>query len=79
MTPKCVSWSPCGLLLLKNSLHTAERSRGEGCEPVHYAREPIDVDDPTLVHVGYAVQKVSSEEAKATWDVFDEAVLAQGR
>jgi hydrogenase expression/formation protein HypC len=34
--------------------------------------EPIDVGDHVLVHVGYAIQKVSEEEARSTWDLFDE-------
>jgi hydrogenase expression/formation protein HypC len=34
--------------------------------------EPIEPGDPVLVHVGYAIQKVSEEEARLTWDLFDE-------
>jgi hydrogenase expression/formation protein HypC len=34
--------------------------------------EPIDVGDHVLVHVGYAIQKVSEEEARSTWELFDE-------
>lgn len=34
--------------------------------------EPIDVGDHVLIHVGYAIQKVSEEEARSTWDLFDE-------
>jgi len=36
--------------------------------------EPIDVGDHVLIHVGYAIQKVSEEEARATWDLFDEII-----
>jgi hydrogenase expression/formation protein HypC len=34
--------------------------------------EPIDVGDHVLIHVGYAIQKVSEEEARSAWDLFDE-------
>lgn len=34
--------------------------------------EPLDVGDHILVHVGYAIQKVSDEEAAETWALFDE-------
>ena len=34
--------------------------------------EPIALGDHVLVHVGYAIQKVSEEEARLTWDLFDE-------
>ena len=34
--------------------------------------EAIAPGDHVLVHVGYAIQKVSEEEARLTWDLFDE-------
>jgi hydrogenase expression/formation protein HypC len=34
--------------------------------------EEIAPGDNVLVHVGYAIQKVSDEEASSTWDLFDE-------
>lgn len=34
--------------------------------------EPVEVGDHVLVHVGYAIQKVSAEDARSTWDLFDE-------
>jgi hydrogenase expression/formation protein HypC len=34
--------------------------------------EPIAVGDHVLIHVGYAIQKISEEEARSTWDLFDE-------
>ena len=34
--------------------------------------EPIDVGDHVLIHVGYAIQKISEEEARSTWDLFGE-------
>ena len=34
--------------------------------------EDIDIGDHVLVHVGYAIQKVSADEAAEAWAVFDE-------
>jgi hydrogenase expression/formation protein HypC len=34
--------------------------------------EPLEVGDHVLIHVGYAIQKVSEEEARSAWEVFDE-------
>ena len=36
--------------------------------------EDVAPGDHVLVHVGYAIQKVSAEEAQATWDLFDEII-----
>ncbi len=37
----------------------------------------VSVGDQVLVHVGYAIQVISDDEAQATWEAFDEA-LARG-
>ena len=34
--------------------------------------EVIAPGDHVLVHVGYAIQKVSEEDARLAWDLFDE-------
>ena len=34
--------------------------------------EDIAIGDHVLVHVGYAIQKVSAEEAASSWALFDE-------
>ncbi len=34
--------------------------------------EEIGPGDHVLVHVGYAIQKVSEEEARSTWELFEE-------
>ena len=34
--------------------------------------ETVEVGDHVLIHVGYAIQKISEEEARSTWDLFDE-------
>ena len=39
--------------------------------------EDVQVDDYLLIHVGYALNKVSPEEAQRTLEVFAEAGLMQ--
>jgi hydrogenase expression/formation protein HypC len=39
--------------------------------------EPLAEDDFVIVHVGYAIQKVSPEEAATAWEIYDE-MLAGG-
>jgi len=34
--------------------------------------EPLEVGDHVLIHVSYAIQKISEEEARSSWDLFDE-------
>jgi hydrogenase expression/formation protein HypC len=36
--------------------------------------ENVQPGDHVLVHVGYAIQTVSEEEARSTWDLFDEVL-----
>jgi hydrogenase expression/formation protein HypC len=38
--------------------------------------QPVEIGDHVLVHVGYAIQKVSAEEARSTWDLFDEVLAS---
>ncbi len=38
--------------------------------------EAIKAGDHVLVHVGYAIQKVSEEQAEDTWQLFDEILVA---
>ncbi len=39
--------------------------------------EPIEQGDHILVHVGYAIQKVSEQEAADSWALFDEILAAE--
>ena len=34
--------------------------------------EPVDVGDFVMVHVGYAIQKMSEQQARSTWELYDE-------
>jgi hydrogenase expression/formation protein HypC len=38
--------------------------------------EGLAVGDFVVVHLGYAVDKVSAEEAAAAWDIYDEMLAA---
>jgi hydrogenase expression/formation protein HypC len=38
--------------------------------------EDLAPGDHVLVHVGYAIQKVSAEDAAASWELFDEVLEA---
>ena len=40
--------------------------------------EPLSVGDFVMVHVGYAIQKMSAEEARSAWELFDEALALEG-
>ncbi len=37
--------------------------------------EALAPGDHVLVHVGYAIQKVSEDQARSTWDLLDEFAL----
>ncbi len=38
--------------------------------------EPVSPGDFVLIHVGYAIQKVSAEDAAESWQLFDEILAA---
>lgn len=40
--------------------------------------QPLAIGDFVLVHVGYAIQKISDEEARSAWELFDEALALEG-
>jgi hydrogenase maturation factor len=33
--------------------------------------------DYVIVHVGYAIQKVTEQEARSTWELLDEMLIAE--
>ncbi|MCB1918386.1 MAG: HypC/HybG/HupF family hydrogenase formation chaperone [Candidatus Competibacteraceae bacterium] len=39
--------------------------------------EPIGIGDWVLIHVGYAIQKISAEEARESWELFDELLAGE--
>ena len=40
--------------------------------------ETLAVDDFVVVHVGYAIQKISSQEAQTAWELYDQMLAADG-
>lgn len=34
--------------------------------------EEVNIGDYVLIHVGYAIQKLSAEQAQSTWELFDQ-------
>ncbi|AOV17444.1 hydrogenase assembly protein HypC [Acidihalobacter aeolianus] len=36
--------------------------------------ETVAVGDHVMVHVGYALQKLTAEEARSTWDLLDQII-----
>lgn len=38
--------------------------------------EKIVPDDFIVVHVGYAIQKISQQEAQTAWEIYDEMLAA---
>jgi hydrogenase expression/formation protein HypC len=39
--------------------------------------EALDVDDFVVVHLGYAIQKVTAEEARTAWSLYDQMLAAE--
>ena len=38
--------------------------------------EPLEIDDYVVVHVGYAIQKITPEEAQTAWEMYDQMLEA---
>lgn len=39
--------------------------------------EPVAEGDYVMVHVGYAIQKMTEAEARSAWEVYDEMLAAE--
>lgn len=39
--------------------------------------ETLSPDDYVMVHVGYAIQKVSEQEARSAWQLYDEVLAME--
>ena len=39
--------------------------------------DKLVVDDFIVVHVGYAIQKISPQEAQTAWELYDEMLAAE--
>jgi len=38
--------------------------------------EALAIDDYVVVHVGYAIQKITPEEARTAWELYDQMLEA---
>ena len=39
--------------------------------------EPLSVDDFVVVHVGYAIQKITPKEAQTAWELYEQMFVAE--
>jgi hydrogenase expression/formation protein HypC len=39
--------------------------------------DELAVDDFIVVHVGYAIQKISQQDAQTAWELYDEMLAAE--
>jgi hydrogenase expression/formation protein HypC len=39
--------------------------------------EDVQIHDFVVVHVGYAIQKMTPQEAQTTWELFDQLLAAE--
>lgn len=37
--------------------------------------EPLEVGDHVVVHVGYAIQKITPQEARSAWEIYDQMMV----
>ena len=40
--------------------------------------QEIRVGDYVMIHVGYAIQKMTPQEARSAWELFDQVLAADG-
>ncbi len=40
--------------------------------------EQVQPGDYVMIHVGYAIQKMTPQEAQSSWEVFDQLLAADG-
>jgi len=40
--------------------------------------EQLNLGDFVVVHVGYAIQKISPQEAQTAWELYDQILEAEG-
>ncbi len=38
--------------------------------------EGLTIDDFVVVHVGYAIQKITPQEARSAWEIYDQMLTA---
>jgi hydrogenase expression/formation protein HypC len=39
--------------------------------------DELEIDDFIVVHVGYAIQRISPQEAQTAWEIYDEMLAGE--
>ena len=39
--------------------------------------EQLNIDDYVVVHVGYAIEKISHQDAQTAWELYDQMLAAE--
>jgi hydrogenase expression/formation protein HypC len=39
--------------------------------------DEVDVGDFVMVHIGYAIQKMTEQEARSAWEIYDEMLALE--
>ena len=39
--------------------------------------DEVDIGDYVMVHIGYAIQKMTEQEARSAWEIYDEMLAAE--
>lgn len=69
---------PARIVAIDRAADVATVAVGEVRKEVSVALvEGVDIDDYVLIHVGYALNKISEEEAQRTLELFAEAGLLE--
>ncbi|HUG99866.1 MAG TPA: HypC/HybG/HupF family hydrogenase formation chaperone [Gammaproteobacteria bacterium] len=40
--------------------------------------EPVDIGEFVMVHVGYAIQKMTEQDARSAWEIYDRMLANEG-
>ena len=59
------------------SAHCEAKGVGRDVSLFMMQDEPLVPGDFVMVHVGYAIQKMSAEEARSAWELYDEMLAAE--
>ena len=41
------------------------------------SEDEVDVGDFVMVHIGYAIQKMTEQEARSAWEIYDEMLALE--
>ena len=74
----CVSVFPCGLQSIDGLIARCEAKGVEReANLLMLESDGVAVGDYVVVHLGYAMNKISLEEAMAAWEIYDQMLAAE--